>query len=96
MESEPFATLSVAPKYGTSKTLVDGFVGPTLGHAGESLVMTDYAPSLRVAKFACGWYGFGHTNLRDPGDTRGTAVGKKGRFRCSEQKKEVIRKNTDV
>jgi hypothetical protein len=26
-------------------------------------------------------YGFGHTNLRQPGDLRGTAVGIKGRFR---------------
>lgn len=40
-----------------------------------------FAPSLRVKLFACGWYGFGHTALREPGDLRGTAVGRKGRFR---------------
>lgn len=39
------------------------------------------APSVRMRRFAYSPYGIGHTNLREPGDTRGTAVGKKGRFR---------------
>lgn len=41
-----------------------------------------YAPSLRLKKLACGWYGVGHTNRRQPGDMRGTAIGKKGRFKA--------------
>lgn len=39
-----------------------------------------YAPSYRLSKLACGWYGVGHTAWRKPGDMRGTVVGKKGRF----------------
>jgi hypothetical protein len=34
-----------------------------------------------VERFACGWYGVGHTAWRRPGEMRGTVVGKKGRFR---------------
>jgi hypothetical protein len=40
-----------------------------------------YPPSLRVERFACGWYGVGHTARRQPGDMRGTVIGKKGRFK---------------
>jgi hypothetical protein len=40
-----------------------------------------YAPSQRYRRLAFGSYGFGHTTVREPGDMRGTVVGKKGRFR---------------
>jgi hypothetical protein len=40
-----------------------------------------YAPSFALKGFACGWYGVGHTDLREPGNMRGTVVGKQGRFR---------------
>jgi len=40
-----------------------------------------YAPSFRLKQLAWGGYGFGHTSRREPGDVRGTVVGKKGRFR---------------
>jgi len=40
-----------------------------------------YAPSIRYEHLAHSSYGFGHTNMRQPGDLRGTAVGIKGRFR---------------
>ena len=40
-----------------------------------------YAPSQRYRRLAFGSYGFGHTTVREPGDLRGTVVGKKGRFR---------------
>jgi len=40
-----------------------------------------YAPSHKYRRLAFGSYGFGHTNLRHPGDLRGTPVGIKGRFR---------------
>jgi hypothetical protein len=42
-----------------------------------------FAPSLRVKLFARGEYGFGHTALREPGDLRGTAIGRKGRYRLA-------------
>ena len=42
-----------------------------------------YAPSLRVKRLEWSGYGFGHTARREPGDLRGTAIGKKGRFRGS-------------
>ncbi len=42
-----------------------------------------YAPSLRVKRLAWSGYGFGHTARREPGDLRGTVVGKQGRFRIS-------------
>jgi hypothetical protein len=42
-----------------------------------------YRPSVAMKRFAGGWYGVGHTARRQPGDTRGTAVGEKGRFRRS-------------
>jgi hypothetical protein len=40
-----------------------------------------YAPSFKLRRFAYSWYGVGHTARREPGDMRGTVVGKKGRFR---------------
>jgi len=40
-----------------------------------------YAPSFRLKQLAWGGYGFGHTSRREPGDVRGTVVGRKGRFR---------------
>jgi hypothetical protein len=60
---------------------------PCNGHCG---VMTPsfYAPSFALSGYACGWYGIGHTNRRQPGDMRGTVIGREGRFkdsRCSEE-----------
>ena len=49
-----------------------------------------YAPSYRVSKLACGWYGVGHTAWRKPGDMRGTVVGKKGRFWGPRHRVEVM------
>ena len=49
-----------------------------------------YAPSFRLSRLACGWYGVGHTAWRKPGDMRGTVVGKKGRFRGSRGREEVM------
>ena len=40
-----------------------------------------YAPSVRYGHLAYSAYGVGHTAWRQPGDMRGTVVGKKGRFR---------------
>lgn len=40
-----------------------------------------YAPSYRLKRLAWSGYGFGHTSPREPGDVRGTVIGKKGRFR---------------
>jgi hypothetical protein len=40
-----------------------------------------YAPSLRLKLLAWSGYGFGHTARREPGDLRGTVVGRQGRFR---------------
>ena len=40
-----------------------------------------YAPSVRYLHLAYSAYGVGHTAWRQPGDMRGTVVGKKGRFR---------------
>lgn len=47
----------------------------------EGLMFCLYAPSLRVELFAYSPYGVGHTNLRRPGDMRGTVFGREGRFR---------------
>ena len=49
-----------------------------------------YAPSFRLSRLACGWYGVGHTAWRKPGDMRGTVVGKKGRFWDSRHREEVM------
>jgi len=40
-----------------------------------------YAPSVRAERFAYSPYGVGHTNLRRPGEMRGTVFGKKSRYR---------------
>ena len=40
-----------------------------------------YAPSHKYRRLAFGSYGFGHTTRREPGDLRGTVIGKKGRYR---------------
>jgi hypothetical protein len=45
-----------------------------------------YAPSIALRRFAYGWYGVGHTAQREPGNLRGTVVGKKGRFRSAQYK----------
>jgi hypothetical protein len=42
---------------------------------------TFYSPSHRYRRLALGSYGFGHTTMREPGDLRGTVIGKKGRYR---------------
>jgi hypothetical protein len=51
--------------------------------ADERLYMdlSYYAPSYRLKRLAWSGYGFGHTSRREPGDVRGTVIGKKGRFR---------------
>jgi hypothetical protein len=49
-----------------------------------------YAPSPRLSKLACGWYGVGHTAWRRPGNMRGTVVGKKGRFWIPRRREEVM------
>src|SRR5215211_9412525 len=49
-----------------------------------------YAPSFRLKQLAWSGYGFGHTSRRRPGDVRGTAVGKRGRFRSLGTKEEVM------
>lgn len=40
-----------------------------------------YAPSFALGRYACGYYGVGHTNRRQPGGMRGTVIGKEGRFK---------------
>jgi hypothetical protein len=40
-----------------------------------------YAPSLMLKKLEWSGYGFGHTARREPGDLRGTVVGRKGGFK---------------
>lgn len=58
----------------------------------DRLVRTLYCePSARNRCFDYSSYGIGHTAWREPGDTRGTAVGKKGRWRaCWSMREEVI------
>jgi hypothetical protein len=48
---------------------------------GSGMVASLYPPSHSLKKFARGRYGVGHTNRRQPGDMRGTVVGRKGRFK---------------
>ena len=65
--------------------MVDLYIKPgTLGRRSS------YAPSYRLSKLACGWYGVGHTAWRKPGDMRGTVVGKKGRFWDPRHREEVM------
>ena len=42
-----------------------------------------YAPSLRLKQLAWSGYGSGTRRRREPGDMRGTVVGRQGRFRES-------------
>ena len=49
-----------------------------------------YPPSFRLSELACGRYGVGHTAWREPGNMRGTVVGKKGRFRGPRHREEVM------
>jgi hypothetical protein len=44
-----------------------------------------YTPYFKLRRFSWGWYGVGHTDLRRPGDMRGTVVGKKGRFKSPQR-----------
>jgi hypothetical protein len=55
------------------------FGNRTRERPGRSL--SSYAPSFRLKRLAWSSYGFGHTARREPGDLRGTVIGKKGRFR---------------
>jgi hypothetical protein len=59
-------------------SMLDSCARETTGRADAC-----YAPSSRYEHLAHSSYGFGHTNLRQPGDLRGTPVGIKGRFRKS-------------
>jgi len=43
-----------------------------------------------LKRLSYGRYGFGHTSLREPGDVRGTAIGKKGRFKGLAVPEEVM------
>jgi hypothetical protein len=56
----------------------------------DTIALSMYAPSFALSRCACGWYGVGHTNRRQPGDTRGTVMGKKGRFKGPFPRKEVM------
>jgi hypothetical protein len=56
----------------------------------DTITLSMYAPSFALSRYACGWYGVGHTNRRQPGDTRGTVMGKKGRFKGPFLRKEVM------
>ena len=65
--------------------MFDLYIGP------ENLRrLSFYASSFRLRRLACGWYGVGHTAWRQPGNMRGTVVGKKGRFRGSRGTEEVM------
>jgi hypothetical protein len=56
----------------------------------DTITPSVYAPSFALSRCVCGWYGVGHTNRRQPGDTRGTVIGKKGRFKGPFPRKEVM------
>jgi hypothetical protein len=49
-----------------------------------------YAPSIRLKRLAYSRYGVGHTAWRQPGDMRGTVVGKHGRFKAPLRREEVM------
>ena len=51
------------------------------GNGHLAMDLSVYAPSFRLKRLAWGGYGFGHTTRREPGDLRGSVVGRKGRFR---------------
>lgn len=67
--------------------LEPGLRGIPAAVLGDRGVEEIYVPSTAVRRLACGRYGFGHTNHREPGDTRGTPIGKKGRFRDVRQER---------
>ena len=46
-----------------------------------------YVTSFALRRFAFGGYGFGHTAMREPGDLRGTVIGRKGRYRVTKYEK---------
>ena len=54
------------------------------------IIPSFYAPSCALRRFACGWYGVGHTTWRQSGEMRGTVVGKKGRFKGPDARDEVV------
>jgi hypothetical protein len=56
----------------------------------KAATLSFYAPSFALSRYACGYYGVGHTAWRHPGDMRGTVVGKKGRFKLSSNREEVL------
>ncbi len=58
--------------------------------ARNTLAPSLFAPSFALSRYACGWYGIGHTAWRHPGDMRGTVVGKKGRFKFSARTLGVV------
>jgi hypothetical protein len=49
-----------------------------------------FVPSFALSRCTCGYYGVGHTAWRQPGDMRGTVVGKKGRFKALPSREEVM------
>jgi hypothetical protein len=49
-----------------------------------------YAPSIRLKRLAYSRYGVGHTAWRQPGNMRGTVVGKHGRFKAPLRREEVM------
>lgn len=51
----------------------------------NTLTLAVHAPS-----FAVGRYGVGHTNRRQPGDMRGTVIGKEGRFKGAFAQREEV------
>ena len=68
------------------------FGNRTRERPGRSL--SSYAPSFRLKRLAWSGYGFGHTSPREPGDLRGTVIGKKGRFRgLHAHNEEVVFRN---
>jgi hypothetical protein len=56
----------------------------------NTLTLAVHAPSFAVGRYACGRYGVGHTNRRQPGDMRGTVIGKEGRFKGAFAQREEV------
>ena len=56
----------------------------------NKLTPSFHAPSFALGRYACGRYGVGHTNRRQPGDMRGTVIGKEGRFRGALTQREEV------
>jgi len=57
---------------------------------GNAMLPSFYAPSFALSRLACGRYGVGHTNRRQPGGMRGTVIGKQGRFKLFPSREEVM------